>query len=217
MGEVLTQLFRKVEDGDLSQWPLAPDVVLNVVRVRFIQGPEDLLQKFRDLYVRSKVVKKLAAIYIDRKVQDLANRPGVLEIHSFQKCASVSESLKAHVSQRVDSLYPPALHGSEQGALLPGLEKVVEQQRAAENSRVAESAFDFKQSTGHDAPRNAKRLFENVRPSVVVDEGDAQGTFAPEVVLEHAVDNVLNLTVRMSNTFEDQFLSKYLPRICPWT
>ena len=90
--EVLTQLFQKVEDGDLSQWPLAPDVVLHVVRVRFVRGPEDLLQKFRDLYVRSKVVKKLAAIYIDRKVQDLAKRPGVLEIHCFQKCASVSES-----------------------------------------------------------------------------------------------------------------------------
>ena len=77
--EVLTQLFEKVEDGDLSQWPLAPDVVLHGVGVRFVRGPEDLLQKFRDLYVRSKVVKKLAAIYIDRKVNDLATRPGVLE------------------------------------------------------------------------------------------------------------------------------------------
>ena len=213
---VLTQLFEKVEDGDLSQWPLAPDVVLKVVRVRFIRGPEDLLQKFRDLYVRSKVVKKLAEIYIDRKVQDLANRPGVLQIHTFQKCATVAESLKAHVAQRVDALYPPALHGSGQGALLPGLEEVVKQQRNADNPRTAETAFDDKQSTSHDASRTTKSLFENVRPSLVADEGDAQGTFAPEVVLEHAVDNVLDLTVRMSNTFEDQFLSKYLPRICPW-
>ena len=65
--QVLQQLYEKVEDGDLSDWPLHPSTARNLVRVRFIKGPADLLQEFRDLYVRSAVVKKLAEIYIDRK------------------------------------------------------------------------------------------------------------------------------------------------------
>ena len=77
--KVLTQLFEKVEDGDLSQWPLSPAEAMKLVRVRFVRGPAALIQKFRDLYVRSAVVKRLAEIYIERKVQDLADRPGVFE------------------------------------------------------------------------------------------------------------------------------------------
>ena len=39
------------------------------------------------------------------------------------------------------------LHGSGQGALLPRLEEVVKQQRIADNTRAAETAFDDKEST----------------------------------------------------------------------
>jgi hypothetical protein len=60
--QVLLQLFEKVEDGDLSQWPLSPATMRQVVRVRFVRGPAELLEKFRDLYVRSAVVKNLAEI-----------------------------------------------------------------------------------------------------------------------------------------------------------
>eukprot|EP00973_Karenia_brevis_P088840 12321810-Karenia_brevis.AAC.1 len=49
--KVLTELFEKVEDGDLSQWPLSPTTVLNVVRLRFVRGPQSLVEKFRDLHV----------------------------------------------------------------------------------------------------------------------------------------------------------------------
>ena len=34
---ILSQLYRKVEDGDLSDWPLSPETVLHLVRVRFIR------------------------------------------------------------------------------------------------------------------------------------------------------------------------------------
>ena len=53
---------QKFEDGDLSQWPLSPDVLCHVVRLRLVRGPEDLLQKFKDVHVRSAIVKKLAEI-----------------------------------------------------------------------------------------------------------------------------------------------------------
>ena len=60
------QLFEKVEDGDLSQWPLSPEVARHIVRVRVVRGASDVVPRFRDLAIRSAVVKKLAEtdIYI---------------------------------------------------------------------------------------------------------------------------------------------------------
>ena len=69
----------------------------------FVRGSAEVIHKFRDLHVRSKVVKKLAELYIDRKVQDLQQRPGVLKIHTFQRCASIAESLRKHARHRVDA------------------------------------------------------------------------------------------------------------------
>ncbi len=34
--KILAQLFQKIEDGDLSEWPLSPDVVRQIVRVRLV-------------------------------------------------------------------------------------------------------------------------------------------------------------------------------------
>ena len=158
--------------------------------------------------MRSAVVKALAGMYIDRKECDLAGRPGVLKIHAIERCTSIAESLKSHVSKRVDALYPASVHVTESGALLPGLEELVRSQLAAAATTSSESAFDMKQSTMHDSSRSAQDLFTHVRPSIVCDEGESAGTFAPEVVAEHAMKNVLNLTVRMSNEFEEQFVSK---------
>ena len=100
--KVLQQLFEKIEDGDLSEWPLAPNIARQIVRVSFSRGPESLLSKFKELRVRSWVVKKLAYIYIEHQVQDLAARPGVLKIHTLQRCASIAESLKQHADRRID-------------------------------------------------------------------------------------------------------------------
>ena len=117
--------------GDLAEWPLHPHAVRSVVRVHFVRGSEKLIDTFRDLYVRSKVVKRLASIYIDRKLQDLAGRKGVLDIHTFEQCASVGASLKAHAERRVDTLYPPKEHGTAEGGLLPGVRELVREQIAA--------------------------------------------------------------------------------------
>ena len=150
---VLRQLlFEKVEDGDLSQWPLHPDGVRSVVRVRVVRGSETLVDKFRDLYVRSAVVKKLATIYIDRKVKDLAGRKGVLDIHTLEQCKSVAEALKAHANRRVDTYYPPSEHGSESGGLLPGVRELIREQLGAGDygaNAGRETAFD--QNSEHHA------------------------------------------------------------------
>merc|ERR1712073_270203 len=90
--QVLAELHAKFEDCDLSEWPLSPDVLCQIVRVCLVRGREDLLQKIKDVEVRSAVVKKLAEIYIDRHVADLKGRPGVLQIHGLQRCRTVAES-----------------------------------------------------------------------------------------------------------------------------
>ena len=157
-----------------------------------------------------------AQIYIDRKIADLGTRPGVLAIHAVEGCRSVAESLKAHAMRRIDRDYPEKDHGGETGALLPGLQQLLQEEAKRSKSDRQESAFDMKQSTTHDASNSSKHIFDGMRPSIVVDEAETRDTFPPEVVAEHALDNVLDMTVRMSNVFEDQFVSKYLPRVFPW-
>ena len=75
----------------------------------------------------------------------------------------------------------------------------------------------MKQSTMHDSAQSAEQVFEHVRPTIVTDEGESVDTYAPEVVLEQGMGNIGNMDVRMSNEFEDQYVTKYLPRIFPWT
>ena len=160
----MQQLFLKIEDSDLSQWPLAPEIVRHVVCVSFTRGPEVLLSKFKELSVRSGVVKKLAHIYIENHAQDLAGRSGVLKIHNYELCASVASSLKQHADRRIDRLYPPELFDSESGSLLPGLEESLAEQRQSAQARAApaesaqaasDSVFDMKQSTMHDSVQRA--------------------------------------------------------------
>ena len=67
--------------GDLSQWPMDPVQVAQVIRVKFMQGPEEILNKFRELKVRAKVVKDVALAYVATHCKDLCGSPGVLRIH----------------------------------------------------------------------------------------------------------------------------------------
>ena len=109
---VQRQLYEKCEEGDLSQWPWSPDAICQAVRVKFTNGSETLADKFRDLYVRSRVVKTMAGIYIDNNVGDLQSRSGVLKIHSYEKGRTIAASLKAHVERRLNELYPEKEFGS---------------------------------------------------------------------------------------------------------
>ena len=61
------------------------------------------------------------------------------------------------------------------------------------------------------------QLFEHARPTIVTDEGESADTYAPEVVLQQGLSSIVDMHVRMSNKFEEQFISKYMPRIFPWT
>ena len=135
-------------------------------------------------------------------------------IHSLENCRTVAESLKSHTEKRIDALYPKEEHGRQEGAVLPGLVEMLRAQESTTSHR--DSAFDDKQSTTHDNARSHEDLFVHTRPSIVLDEGEAHDTFAPEVVADRAMSDILDLTAQMSTVFEDQFVSKYMPRVFPW-
>ena len=58
----MARLCKKIEEGDLSEWPLNRHVAPRLVRVLLIRGPEQIMDKFRELRVRSWVVRQLARI-----------------------------------------------------------------------------------------------------------------------------------------------------------
>eukprot|EP00973_Karenia_brevis_P006884 933213-Karenia_brevis.AAC.1 len=78
--------------------------------------------------------------------------------------------------------------------MLSGLDKLVDEQAMEQPTNNKDSGSDFKQATMHDDARSAKDIFQNVRPSLACDEGQSAETFAPDVVAEHAMDNVLKMT-----------------------
>ena len=93
---------------------------------------------------------------------------------------------------------------------------MVTEQQARENSGVGPSHFDYKQSTMHDLPLNDASVLDDVRPSIVVDEATTKDTHDDDVLAEQAMKSVTELTIQMSNDFQEQFVSKYTPRIFPW-
>ena len=72
---------KSLQHGDLSEWPLSPEHVDRILRVRFVKGPVEILNKFKELSVRSQVIKDVAHMYINNHCRDLVDRPGVLTIH----------------------------------------------------------------------------------------------------------------------------------------
>ena len=214
----MLQLFKRFEEGDLEDWPLNRFVAARLVTVKLVRSPEQILNKFRELHVRSNVVRKMAHIYIERRVADLCDRPGVLKIHSYMQERDVEASLKRHVDDRVEKYYPSTEYGTAVGQVPP---EILEMAKNEEHARSTKSPgptsnFDMKQATMHDTPNEIANLFENVRPSIVTDEATTADTFSEEVVAEYALKSISALEIHMSNKFENQFVSKYLPRIFPW-
>jgi len=103
MDQIQRDIQATLVQGDLSQWPMAPDQVAQVIRVRFMSGPKEILNKFRELKVRAKVVKEVALAYIANHCKDMVDRPGLLKIHGQflflpRRCGSL---LSPEVSQNL--------------------------------------------------------------------------------------------------------------------
>jgi len=81
---IQADISKTLEQGDLSAWPMSPEQVHQVVRVRLMKGPKEILNKFKELRVRAQVVRDVAQLYITHHVKDLADRPGVLALHGVR-------------------------------------------------------------------------------------------------------------------------------------
>jgi hypothetical protein len=131
------------------------------------------------------------------------------------QAATIEGSLKEHVNRRVEHLYPDAEYGKD-GAVLPEILAIVREQGEREVRQDTESMFDLKQTAMPERPASESLLFEDMRPSIVTDEGCTADTLHDDVVAEHALKSVSGLTIKMSNKFENQYVSSYMPRIFPW-
>ena len=153
-------MFKKIEHGDLSEWPL-DRYAARLVRVRLVRGPQQIIDKFRELRVRAWVVRRLAHIYIERHIADLGSRPGVLKIHTCMKQNTVEASLKEHVNKRVSLCYPESEYG-EDGQILPEIKAMALEQQERVDAKDSASAFDMKQTAMPEPPTNGALLFEPV-------------------------------------------------------
>ena len=110
----MKQLSMSLADGDFRQWPLAQDTACQIVRVSFQRGQEAIVKKFKELHVRSAIVKQMAKIYIQNRIKDLGERPEVLKL-SVPAVGSVQERFEKHIDERVDAEYPLADFGRAEG------------------------------------------------------------------------------------------------------
>lgn len=51
--DILGEISNTLEEGDLSEWPLSPGKVQQIIRVRLVSGPEEILNKFKDWQLKN--------------------------------------------------------------------------------------------------------------------------------------------------------------------
>ena len=90
-------------------------------------------------------MRRLAHIYIDRRVSDLCNLPTVIALHGRMPQGTVEKSLKLHVDRRVEEQYPAKDYGREGGHVPPEIVSIAVQQQRDRAENSTETAFDMKQ------------------------------------------------------------------------
>ena len=169
------------------------ETACEVVRVRFFGSDASAADKYPVLKVRSRNVKEMANIYIQRHSQDLGERPHVLKLHA-RPSRDVTARFKEHIENRVNAHYPESQFGSEEGAVPPLLRDGIPQQQKSKASS-GESGFDMKQATMPDTPAVGASLFNSIWPSIVVGEGAATNTFADSLTAEAAIPKVADMDI----------------------
>ena len=165
--------------------------------------------------IRARVIRDLAMLYIDNRFKDLGKRKHILKKDTIGTKRTIEE-LRKHVETRVEELYPRARYNDTSGAVFPEFENLPETVDHIVTNKSFESGFEFKQTTMPDASTMPEDVFASIRPSIVVDEASADNALSLDTVAEHALCSLNDLPVTMSNSFENQFISEYLPRIFPW-
>ena len=222
----MAQLSNCFVSGDFSDWPLDQSTVCELVRVRLVRAQKDPKKQYRELRVRSRVVKLMAKLYMDSHIQDLGRRGKVLKLTKVdiaddadknavnESSQSLRKRLVNHIETRVSREYPDEEFGNEDGAI-PS--QILEMLEAEDTNADQESAFEMKQATMPDMATSGENVFQGVRPTLVVDEGETRGTFSEPVITDVAMRDKTNImNISTSNVFENQFVSYYNCRVFPW-
>ena len=73
--DIQKQLSNLLASEDPWEWPLSPLQVSHAVRIRLRNTQASILEKFRELRARSKIVRELAHLYIGNHMSDLMKLP----------------------------------------------------------------------------------------------------------------------------------------------
>ena len=207
--------------GEIDAWPLEPKIASQLVRVRLVQGPEDLLERVKHLKVRAEIVKRVAYLYIERHGDELRNLPRVSELLKAYSHFSIKACLKQHVLDRLQRFYPERLyplHPTGNEGIIPEMAAVVQEQfdlQTRIGPRPQDGAFEMKHATMPDAPTTVVDAFAHKRPLMVADEATTEQALPHDVLLEYGLGTVAELKIPMSREFDDQWTSTYLPMVFP--
>ena len=80
--DVMAKLSECFVNGDFRKWPLDQATACQICSVCFVRGEKSDTDKYEELLVRSRVVKEMANIYIQKHLQDLGECPHVLKLHA---------------------------------------------------------------------------------------------------------------------------------------
>ena len=114
--DVMGRLSKAFGEGDFSAWPLDQDTAAQVVRVRFVRGHEALRQQFKELKVRSRVVKAMANLYVDNHLEELLQKSSVVKLLT-PRGPDLREDLRKHIATRVEEDCPESQHGGDEGCV----------------------------------------------------------------------------------------------------
>ena len=93
----MAHLSRAFAAGDFSQWPLDQDTAATIVRLRMVRGHEALVSQFKELRVRSQIVKGLANLYVDNQLSELLKKKSVTGLLA-SKAQHLREQFREHIS-----------------------------------------------------------------------------------------------------------------------
>ena len=113
----MSRLSKAFGEGDFSTWPLDQATAAQVVRVRFVRGNEALRQQFKELLVRSRVVKAMANVYVENNLEELMQNSATVKLLT-QRSPNLREDFRRHIDARADAEYPDSQHC--RGRMRPG-------------------------------------------------------------------------------------------------
>ena len=199
-----------------------PQMVSQLVRVRLLHGPEDLLKRVKHLKVRAEIVRLVAKLYIERHVDELRNSPSVCALLRKYKNRTVKDCLIKHAFDRLAHFYPddldPLKPTESHHGVIKEMQDVVEKQCELQSRighRSQESMFEMKNATMPDAKTQVSEAFVDKRPILVLDEAKTEDALPHETILKYGLGSIAELQIPMSRDFDDQWTSSYLPMIFP--